>query len=61
MRRREMGNPVAVSRRIHFDLGLHTFLRLFAVEVPVRDNAGSFANGDGHYTDDSLYLVSTVL
>jgi hypothetical protein len=61
IRRREIGNPVAVSHHPLFDLRLHTFLGFFAVKVPVRDDAGSFAYGDGHHTDNSLYLVSTVL
>jgi hypothetical protein len=58
MRRREMGNPTAVSEYSLLELTLRTLLCLVAVEVAVVDNASSFAHRDGCYADDGLLLVS---
>jgi hypothetical protein len=37
----------------------HTLLRFIAVEIPIGDNTGGFAHGDGRHADDRLYIVSS--
>jgi hypothetical protein len=58
MRRREMGNPDAISILLHLLKCVgRTFLRFVAVEVAVVDDTSGFTYRDCCHTDNRLQWV----